>query len=371
MSIRRFMHYLLLPATSLTLVMLIVVISLGLTLAQYAGLFGLPIDLMLLSWLFNYSYIALEAIANGANEPPVLAIEMLNPLNEARPIFQLVLLIAVSLLVGMLALVDLALAGTLAILALIALPASVGTLAVASSVWQAVHPEVLWHIARTLGQGYVALVATALGYAALIYWTVHFQLLPLWPLMALATFACLSVFALIGGSLYEHREMLGHDAIDSPEVRAARRQYELDRARRRFLDHVHAQARGGNLVGAWDSIERELAAQNHDFEYYDWLFDRLSEREDARLARRLAQDYLARALSRDNARATQIAQRALRADPTFRPQSGAQCLRLAELLRLSGDRRSAAHMLSDFAAQFPGDPAIADARSMLTGLHRH
>jgi len=368
MSVRRFLHFLLLPATSLTAVVLVVVVSLGLTLAQYAGLFGLPIDLMLLSWLFNYSYIALEAIANGAHEPPVLAIEMLNPVNEARPVFQLLLVIAVSLLLGMLAFVDLALAGALGILALIALPASVGTLAVASSVWQAVHPEVLWHIARTLGRTYVAIVATALGYVALIYWSVRFEVLPLWPLMALAIFAWLSVFALIGGSMYEHREMLGHDAMDSPEVRAARRQYELDRARARFLDHVHAQARGGNLVGAWDSIERELAAQNHDFEYYDWLFDRLSEREDARLARRLAQDYLANALSRDNARATLIAQRALRADPSFRPRSGAQCLRLAELLRLSGDRQSAAKLLSDFATQFPGDPAIADAHSMLSAL---
>jgi hypothetical protein len=370
MSASQFLRYLLLPATSFTVFVLVAVVSLGLTLAQYAGLFGVPVDLLLLSWLCNYSYIALEAIANGAREPPVLALEMLNPVNEARPIFQLALVIVVSLLLGMLAFIDLALAGALAILALIALPASVGALAVASSVWQAVHPAVLWHIARTLGRSYVAIVAAALGYGCLVYWLASWHLLPLWPLIALAIFAWLSVFALLGGSIYEHREMLGHDATDSPERKAARRQYEIDRERSRFIDRVHAQARGGNLAGAWDSVERELAGNNHDFECYDWLFDRLSEREDARLARRLAQDYLAKALSRDNARATLIAQRALRADPTFRPRSGAQCLRLADLLRLSGDRQSAASLLSDFDTQFPGDPAITDAQTMLSALKR-
>jgi hypothetical protein len=365
-----FLRYLLLPATSLTMLVLVVVVSIGLSLAQFAGLFGLPIDLMLLSWLCNYSYISLEAIANGAREPPVLALEMLNPANEARPLFQLALIVIVIAILGMVVYLDPALAGALAILLLAALPASIGTLAVASSVWQSVHPEVLWHIARTLGAGYFAIVAVVLGYGFAIYGLMHFDILPLWPVIALGVFAWLSVFALIGGSIYEHREMLGHDAIDAPERRAARLQYEIDRERGRFLDGIHAQARSGNLAGAWDSIEHELATHRHDFAYYDWLLDRLGEREDVRLARRLAQDYIAKALGRDNARATSIAQRALRADPTFRPRSGTQCLRVADLLRLSGDRPGAQNLLSDFAAQFPGDPAIADAESMVNELKR-
>src|SRR5579864_4556257 len=110
-----FLRYLLLPATSLTMLVLVVVVSSGLSLAQFAGLFGLPIDLTLLSCLCNYSYISLEAIANGAREPPVLALEMLNPANEARPLFQLALIAIVSAIVGMLALVDPALASVLAI----------------------------------------------------------------------------------------------------------------------------------------------------------------------------------------------------------------------------------------------------------------
>jgi hypothetical protein len=371
MSASSFLRYLLLPVRSLTMLVFIVVVSMGLALAHYGGLLGWPLSLLLCTWVFNYAFVTLEAIANGAQEPPVLAIEMLNPVHEWRPVFQLGLIITMTVLLGMLAFyVDRSLAAALAIAYLAALPASTGALAVGTSVWQAVHPEVLWHIARTLGLNYLAIVAVAVGYGLIGWWLLVSEVVSLWPLWAWAVFAWLSVFTLIGGSLYEYREALGHDALDSPERRDSRLQVELERERSRFLDQVHAQARGGNLVGAWESIERELAAHHHPFEYYDWLLERLSGRDDVRLARRLAQDYVGRALGRDNARATLIAQRGLQIDPSFRPRSGAQCLRVAELLRLAGDRQSAQSLLQDFATHFPGDPAIADADSVLSALKR-
>ena len=370
MSASSFLRYLLQPASG-TVLVFIAVVSIGLTAAQYSGLYGAPLALILLSWLFNYAFVLLEALANGAREPPVLAVEMLNPINEWRPIFQLLLLI---ILAGLLALVwwqvDVPLAIVLGIATFIALPASTGALAVSSSVWQCIHPVVLWHIVRALGVSYLAIVACVLLYGALIAWLQHSHWLPGWVVNAIFVFAWLSVFAVIGGSLFEHRTALGHEAVDSPELRAARRQFEIDRERGRFLDKVHAQTRGGNLAGAWHTIEDELAVQQHAFDYYDWLLERLQDSEDPRLAARLAQDYIARALGRDNARATLIAHRSLRADAGFRPRSGAQCLRLAELLRLSGDRQSAQTLLRDFAEHYPGDAAAADAQSMAHALKR-
>jgi len=364
------LRYLLLPA-HLTVVVFTAVVSLGLTMASYAGWYGVPVEVMLLSWLFNYAFILLEAIANGAHEPPVLAIEMLNPTHESRPLFLLALvLVATSLLSLVAVFVDAPLAAAMAVLGFIALPASTGALAVGTSVWQAVHPSVVWHIARTLGASYLMIVAVVLGYGILCWELARTGALPTWPLIALAVFAWLSAFALIGGSLFEHREILGHEPTDSPERRAARVDYEIERKRSLFLDRVHFEARAGNLPGAWDSIERELAEHKHDFDYYDWLLERLVEREDQRLAARLAQDYIGRALERDNARVTMVAQRLLRIDASFRPRSGAQCLRVAELLRLSGDRQSARTLLSDFATQFPQDPAIPLAQSLLATLDR-
>jgi hypothetical protein len=366
-----FLRYALLP-THFTVLVLVAVVSFGLTLSQYAGLYGLPLELTLLSWLFNYAFVLLEAVANGAREPPVLAIEMLNPFNESRPIFQLVLAIIVAIVLGAVAyFVDVPLAIVLGIAVFVAMPASTGALAIANSVWQAVHPAVLWHIARTLGLSYVVIVGAVLGYGALIWWLGASGHAPMWLANLISIFAWLSIFALIGGALFEHRDALGHEAIDSPELRAARLQNEIDRERNRFLDKVHAQARGGNLAGAWHTLEGELAVQKYSFEYYDWLLDRLEDRDDQRLAGRLAQDYIARALGRDNARAALIAQRGLRADPTFRPRSGAQCLRVAQLLRLSGDRQSAQALLRDFAEHFPGDAAVADAATLYDSLKRN
>jgi hypothetical protein len=164
-----------------------------------------------------------------------------------------------------------------------------------------------------------------------------------------AQFAWLSVFALIGGSLYERREALGHEAIDTPERRAARTQQQLDREPARFfMDTVYGEARGGNLAGAWQTIERELALQNYAFESYDWMYQRLGKLDNPRLAQRLAQDYISRALARDNARVTRLVQHCIAADPAFRPRSGAETLRVAELTRLAGDRSSAQTLLVDF-----------------------
>jgi hypothetical protein len=365
-----FLRYLLLPL-HFTVLIFIAVVSLGLALARYAGLFGLPLAIMFLAWVVNYAFVLLEAIANGAREPPVFAIEMVNPFNESRAVIQLCLLLLIGSIVSLLAvLVAVPLAIALALVAFIALPASTGALAVGTSIWQCVHPGAVWHIVRTMGVGYVAIVAVVIGYGLIWMALERSGILFGWPLAILTVFAWLSIFALIGGSLFEHRELLGHEAMDSPERRATRVQYETDRQRARFLDRVHFEARSGNLPDAWKTIELELAQHNHAFEFYDWLLDRLSERTDPRLAYRLAQDYIARALVRDNARATQIAQKSLRADASFRPRSGAQCLRVAELLRLSGDRQNAQNLLRDFAQHFPQDPGIAQAQSMLDALSR-
>ena len=73
------------------------------------------------------------------------------------------------------------------------------------------------------------------------------SVLPSRLLIPAAQFAWLSVFSLIGGSLYEQRTALGHEAIDTPERRAARAQQRLDRERARFMDTIYGEARGGNL----------------------------------------------------------------------------------------------------------------------------
>src|ERR1700722_711192 len=128
MSMRNFLHYLVLIARP-TVVYLVGALTLGFVLALSVGLAGIVLALLLLIWLFNYASVLREHIANGAREPPVLAVEMLNPVNEQRPLLQLAI---VLLVYGALRLLAHYLGNAIALaiqgLALIALPASIGAL---------------------------------------------------------------------------------------------------------------------------------------------------------------------------------------------------------------------------------------------------
>ncbi len=371
MSSRNFLHYLLLIARP-TVLFLVGALTLGFVLAVNAGLVGVVLELLLVLWLFNYGYVLLEHTANGAREPPVLSIEMLNPVNEYRPLLQLAIVVMACGALWLLARnLSVALALALGVLAFIALPASIGALGVGNSILQAINPLALWHIVLSLRMAYVVIVVVVLTYGVGLSLLASASLLPSWLLIVLAQFSWLSVFALIGGALYEHRHVLGHEPIDTPERRAAHAQGLLDRERARVMDTIYGEARGGNLAGAWQTIERELAVQNYAFEYYDWLMERLDRLDNRRLAARLAQDYITRALGRDNARVTRLVQRCLAADARFRPRSGAETLRVAELSRLAGDRSSAQALLVDFEQHFPGDRGSTQAAAMAEQLRRN
>src|SRR6202142_3944898 len=130
MSPRGFLRYLLLPAQPVGL-LFIAVLTLGFALCSAAGLFGLPILVILLSWLFKYGYVLLEQVAHGAREPPVLAIERLNPASEQRPLAQLAIVIVIYLGLRAVAThIGITLSLALEGLALAALPASIAVLGI-------------------------------------------------------------------------------------------------------------------------------------------------------------------------------------------------------------------------------------------------
>jgi hypothetical protein len=65
--------------------LLIGTFSVLLIVAAKAGLFGIPLGLIILSWFTKYSFVLMDHLAEGVVEPPVLSIEMVNPLSEQRP----------------------------------------------------------------------------------------------------------------------------------------------------------------------------------------------------------------------------------------------------------------------------------------------
>src|SRR5579862_396177 len=70
----------------------LIVFAVMLSLAVQAGIVGIPAVLILTSWFFKYAYILFDHTVRGFDEPPTLDIQMVNPVDEQRPLAQLVIL---------------------------------------------------------------------------------------------------------------------------------------------------------------------------------------------------------------------------------------------------------------------------------------
>src|SRR5258707_5523564 len=70
----------------------VVVFAFLLVLASRARLVGIPLALLVISWLFKYAYILFDHTVRGFDDPPTLDIEIVNPVNEQRPLGQVLIL---------------------------------------------------------------------------------------------------------------------------------------------------------------------------------------------------------------------------------------------------------------------------------------
>lgn len=128
---------------------MIVIFSLILTIAVQGGLLGIPAIFILTSWFFKYAYILFDHTVWGHDEPPVLDIQMLNPVDEQRPLAQLAI---VGLTYGAVRFTantfGTAPAAVLGGVALLAFPASVAVLGLERNILVAVYPVALARMIR-------------------------------------------------------------------------------------------------------------------------------------------------------------------------------------------------------------------------------
>ena len=288
-----YMRYLATPARGVPLT-LVIVFALGLALATKVGLLGLPLALMLSSWAFKYAFVAFDAVSRGFDELPVLSVEMINPANEQRPLG--VLLIILVFYGGTAALAP-AVGDTFTSIlrtgALVLLPASLLTLGITGRLIDAVNPRLLVAFIRRLGVDYLILIGFVLGIGAVIE---ALSSLDLWltARIALLLYAILALFCLMGGIVYQRRAALGLDAWRSPERSAVRDAREDARRLDRDMDELYGHWRGGAYDEAWQALLAKLQARDHDFEAYRRFHARLSLWPDARLADRLAREFVER-----------------------------------------------------------------------------
>lgn len=218
--------------------LLVVILAPLVTLASLARFFGLPLKIILLSWLFKYAYALLDTSAEGIDRPPVLSLEMLNPL-ELRPLMQLAIC---ALAFGLAWWVGGVTGRAIAVAFLLVLPATAAVLGVTESVLEALNPLTLARVIRGLGVYYFALLSAALAYAAAMYGLERLSA-PRLLETAIGQWLFLSFFCVIGGAIYERRHALGHEPRCSPEREAQRDERERTRRREQMLDEAYVPAR--------------------------------------------------------------------------------------------------------------------------------
>jgi hypothetical protein len=368
------LRYLAIPLRTAPL-LLIGTFAVLLVVAVKARFLGIPLGLILLSWFSKYSFVLMDHLADGIVEPPVLSMEMVNPLTEQRPMILLLMAIglfyasdAASYWVGERG----ALVFTFAIGAI--LPAVVAVQGATGTVVQSLNPRrVLGLIARLRGD-YVLI----LGFIALVWLFSRFvvesaigDVLPLVLRIALLMYAWLAMFALIGGVLFERRLDIGLEDVHTPEHWDAGEDDDApdERTRDREIDRIYAEWRGGAHANAWKTVLGLVNDSSDPIAELRWLYQRAAQWPDGRLADRLARELLPRLLAkRSTGEALDLARERLRKDARFRPASSADLLTLVELARTAGDRPTARLLLQDFSRLYPGDPAQAMVDRLNTQL---
>jgi len=332
-------RYFLFPLQGAAL-LLVVSFTLGQVLAVRAGLLGIPVAAILVSWFFKYCFVLLDAIVAGDEEPPVLSAEMVNPISEQRPLAQALLITAGVMLVGALRrLVGEPAAMLCGTILAIALPASIAVLGISGNPFRAASPVALLALIRAIGWHYALLNLATLAAAGLIAWLAQAGA-PLWVTIAATQLVLLLTFALVGGAVYEHRLELGIDSRSRRERETERGQREHVLERNRALLRAYANVRMGKFLEGWQEIQAWLTRHGqgeHALTEQRAVLEAASRWEDVRPADRLANDLIALLLARrETGQALEVLEQRLASNPRFRPARAEHTVRLAELASLAG-----------------------------------
>ena len=356
-------RYLIMPLETAPLLMaglLALIMSLTLVGGLTSLAFSIPVALVFGSWFFKYCYALLDAMAAGDTEPPVLSYEMINPLNEQRPLAQLGIVALCAWSTWIIWRISPVAGVAAAVLLLAALPATIAVLSLGQSWLLALWPPALLQVIRGMGWVYLLVLGITLGAAVLIAVLVLRYLQSLFILILLSELALLLVFSVIGGSIFERRVELGFDTLSKDERRDNRDRRDFEIERGRMLDQAYATLRLKRRRDAWELIQSWLGthARGDDaLSEYHTLLGATSGWEDPAIANRLASDYLDRLLAvGETGMALDVLAARLGAQPDFRPSAPATTVRLTELARLAG--RAALGRQLEANAKTPGPGAL-------------
>jgi len=361
----KLIHHLIRPARG-GAAAVVVVFAFLLFIATKVGLAGIPLAFIVTSWYFKYAYILFDHTVRGFDEPPTLDIDMVNPVDEQRPLGQVLILVLIYFAVKLAQeYLGPTAALVLAVGLLFLLPASIAVLGLESNILKAVYPVAWFHLVRGLGLLYGAVLLVIFAYLLALG---VLGKLDLWmPIeIAIGMFAVLSVFSFLGGAIYERRDELGIETWVSPERTAARQSQEDLRLHEKQVLDAYGLMRAGSHVKSWQVLAEWLKSRGDAPDDYRWLCEHTVTWDDPRYITRLTEEHVARllVLKRTGEALDVVAQR-LNLDPSFRPKSAADTLGLAQLAcQGGGNPRVARVLLADFATRFAGDPRVPVAAAL-------
>ncbi|HTV77420.1 MAG TPA: hypothetical protein VMF03_04140 [Steroidobacteraceae bacterium] len=358
------MRYLLMPLRSTPLI-LVATFAVIWDFALKARLIGIFADFILVSWFFKYCFVLLDTVVAGQDELPVLSVEMLNPVDEQRPLVQAIICSLGFIACWWLYQAHGAVAGlALGAVLLCALPASVGLLAMSDSWVHALSPLAIGRVMKGLGLTYVVVLAIVLAGGVLIF------ILPLvldstLLQLSIAELVFMAMFCAIGGGIFERRIELQLATRTQQERIAEREERYHGEARAAVLDRSYALLRLKRRSEAWAHLEqwmRRHCPDGHPFTEYHCLLEATCTWDDPLIGDRVANEYLERLLvHKETGLALEALQIRLTSHPAFCPSTPGLAGRLADLAGLAGRRTLSRQLKANAAAQATDQSAVPPA----------
>jgi hypothetical protein len=344
-------RYLLMPFRAAPLILVGVFTLLWYYAIVWGGMFGIVMDLILASWFFKYCYVLLDSVVAGHDEPPVLSVEMLNPVDEQRPLIQ-----AIIVSLGFIACWEAyhavgPIAGfALGALLLTALPATIGLLAISDSWLHALSPLAIGRVVKGLGGIYPLVLGVTLGGAVLIVWLAR-TLDSLLLTLALAQLVLMGIFCFVGGAIFERRVDLQLDTLTHGERMSARDERHHGNDRASVLDRTYALLRLKRRSEAWATLEewmRKHCPDTHPFTEYHALLEATCSWDDLSVGDRVTNEYLGKLLMNgESGMALEALEIRLRTNPKFYPDRPAYAAQLTELAALSGRKNLSRQLVAN------------------------
>lgn len=318
---------------------------------------------LMLCWLTQYAFKLIDDIANGAREPAVASMEMLNPFDDARAWVHPALAAALALALWLRPNIPVT---PMLVTAALLFPVSIGAVAMSGRARDALNPLAMGHVARGLAHYYLLAVLFA---ALCAIAGIALARSPLWSFAKIAgmQLLLLLVYAFIGGALYQRRIELGFAPRQSPERVDENRRLERERQRQQMIDGLYRDLRvrehARAVAGAKRWFESADTAQLHeDVKALLQAGNGWGEpRGFALLLRGLVPTLLA---MKQPSLAMTVTEAALAIAPTFAPEAETDTVAMIQQALHTGRKRTARTLLDNYIARM-GDAAPGAAISAL------